>query len=85
MRSPRSTTPAVDVMGLPISVGSWGEILAEIDSAIQANSPSHYVSITNTESIYHAQRLPAHRDSFAEPTSLCATASVSVSSVARTA
>lgn len=71
-RSLRSSVPLVVVMGVPVSVGSWSQILAEIEDAIASSSPAHYVSITNTESIYHAQHLPAHRDFIREADlSLC--------------
>jgi len=56
------TLEHVDVLGLPVTTASWSEVLAEIGSAIEAGGKGHYVSVTNTESMYHAGRIPEHRD-----------------------
>lgn len=55
-------TPAsrVDVDGFPIDVDPPSYILASMDSAIKARSKGHYISITNTESLYHGRRLQSH-------------------------
>lgn len=47
-------------MGLPISTAPQGEVLQAIDAAIQRREAGHYISITNTESMYHGLRQPAH-------------------------
>ena len=52
----------VEVLGLPVTTGTWAEVLAEIDAAIQRRDVGRYVSITNTESMYHALRIPEHGD-----------------------
>jgi N-acetylglucosaminyldiphosphoundecaprenol N-acetyl-beta-D-mannosaminyltransferase len=52
----------VEVMGMPVTLASWTEILHEIDAAIQARDSGHYISVTNTESMYHGLRLPEHRE-----------------------
>ena len=56
------TSRVVDVVGLPVDCKTWGQILSEVEEAIESRSPGHSISITNTESMYHALRLPAHRD-----------------------
>ena len=57
-------TPQNRVMvdGFPIDVDPHQEVLEEMDRAIQARSTQHYISITNTESLYHARRLKSHGD-----------------------
>lgn len=50
----------VDVDGFPIDNDPHENVLAAMDAAIQARSPGHYISITNTESIYHGRRLASH-------------------------
>lgn len=57
-----SSTPQyrVDVDGFPIDVDPHEDILAAMDKAIRERSTGHYISITNTESLYHARRLASH-------------------------
>jgi len=57
-------TPQERVMvdGFPIDVDDHEDILEAMDAAIKARSTGHYISITNTESIYHARRLQTHGD-----------------------
>ncbi|MEM8724624.1 MAG: WecB/TagA/CpsF family glycosyltransferase [Pseudomonadota bacterium] len=57
-------TPEKRVMvdGFPIDVDDHEDVLAAMDRAIQERSTGHYISITNTESIYHARRLKSHGD-----------------------
>lgn len=50
----------VDVDGFPIDIDSPRDILAAMDSVIRDRSVGHYISITNTESIYHARRISSH-------------------------
>jgi N-acetylglucosaminyldiphosphoundecaprenol N-acetyl-beta-D-mannosaminyltransferase len=59
---PSSHPQHVEIMGLPVTTGRWTEILDEIAAAIDAHDPGHYVSITNTESMYHALHVPEHRE-----------------------
>jgi len=56
---PSSRSDAL-IKGLPISLASQEEVLAEIDRAITNREVGHYISITNTESMYHGLRIPAH-------------------------
>lgn len=48
------------VDGFPIDLDGAEAILPAMDAAIKARSPGHYISITNTESIYHGRRLASH-------------------------
>jgi N-acetylglucosaminyldiphosphoundecaprenol N-acetyl-beta-D-mannosaminyltransferase len=50
----------VDVDGFPIDVDPHRDILEAMEAAIRARSPGHYISITNTESLYHARRRSSH-------------------------
>ena len=50
------------VDGFPIDVDDHEDVLAAMDAAIKARSNGHYISITNTESIYHARRIASHGD-----------------------
>jgi len=51
----------VHVSGLPVSTERFDEILADMEAKIAARSGRHYISITNTESMYHALRIEPHR------------------------
>jgi len=51
----------VYISGLPITTDSFSEILQDMEKKIAEKSRDNYISITNTESMYHAQRLQAHR------------------------
>lgn len=46
--------------GLPISLASHEQVIAEIDRAITAREMGKYISITNTESMYHGRRIASH-------------------------
>lgn len=50
-----------DVSGLPVTTQSFDEILQDMDEKISNASGRHYISITNTESMYHALRNEAHK------------------------
>jgi N-acetylglucosaminyldiphosphoundecaprenol N-acetyl-beta-D-mannosaminyltransferase len=50
----------VDVDGFPIDINPHVEVLEAMDRVIRAGSTGHYISITNTESLYHARRIPSH-------------------------
>lgn len=57
---------------MPVTTGSWREVLDEIDAGIHTRAVGRYVSVTNTESMYHALRIPEHRDYIREADiSLC--------------
>lgn len=51
---------AVLIDGLPISSAEANDVLAEMDRSIRAGATGRYVSITNTESMYHGLRNPEH-------------------------
>jgi N-acetylglucosaminyldiphosphoundecaprenol N-acetyl-beta-D-mannosaminyltransferase len=54
----RKSTAFID--DLPISLASPADVLTEIARAIEAKEKGRYISITNTESMYHGLRIPAH-------------------------
>lgn len=49
-----------NVIGIPVSTDSHDAVLRAIGTRIRARASGGYVSITNTESMYHALRRPAH-------------------------
>jgi len=49
------------ICGVPVTSAPHHEILAEIERGIADREIDRYISITNTESLYHALRLPDHR------------------------
>ena len=57
-RATRKTKAVIE--GLPISLETHDEVLAEIDRAIVAREVGRCISITNTESMYHGLRVPTH-------------------------
>jgi N-acetylglucosaminyldiphosphoundecaprenol N-acetyl-beta-D-mannosaminyltransferase len=59
-----SATPdpkAAEILGVPFSLDEAPAVLAEMDRRIRERADGHYISITNTESIYHALRIPEHK------------------------
>ncbi len=52
--------PVALIEGLPISLAPHAEVLSEVDRVIEIREIGHYISITNTESMYHGLRIPAH-------------------------
>ena len=48
------------VAGIPISLATHEEVLADVRERIVAGRPGGVISITNTESMYHALRKPRH-------------------------
>lgn len=48
------------IMGLPISTASHDTVLETMARVIERREPGHYISITNTESMYHGLRNPQH-------------------------
>jgi N-acetylglucosaminyldiphosphoundecaprenol N-acetyl-beta-D-mannosaminyltransferase len=79
----RTAIDHVEVAGLPVTTAGWREILEAIDSSIVARESGHYVSVTNTESMYHARRIPGHRD-FIRSADISVCDGVGVSLVGRT-
>jgi N-acetylglucosaminyldiphosphoundecaprenol N-acetyl-beta-D-mannosaminyltransferase len=55
-----AATRAAVIDGLPISLDSPETILSHIDGAIAGREDGGYISITNTESMYHGLRRPEH-------------------------
>lgn len=49
----------VRVLSVPFSCCDFKEILEEIEKGIRSGT-NQYISITNTESLYHALRIPSH-------------------------
>jgi N-acetylglucosaminyldiphosphoundecaprenol N-acetyl-beta-D-mannosaminyltransferase len=47
-------------MGLPISLEDPAQVLDAIAGAIERGEAGHYISITNTESMYHGLRMSSH-------------------------
>jgi N-acetylglucosaminyldiphosphoundecaprenol N-acetyl-beta-D-mannosaminyltransferase len=48
------------ICDIPISQINVDQVLGEIDRVIQTRRVGAYISITNTESMYHALRIPEH-------------------------
>lgn len=55
-----SQCTTVHVSGVPVTCGTFQAVLEEMDASIRAGKTRRYVSITNTESMYHALRIPSH-------------------------
>ena len=49
------------ISGLPVTTLSFEEILQDMEEKISNESRRHYISITNTESMYHALRSESHK------------------------
>ena len=49
------------ISGLPVTTQSYDEILQDMGEKISNVSAHHYISITNTESMYHALRVESHK------------------------
>ncbi len=50
------------ICGIPVHSWPHEKILAEMGCNIEGVRKHGYISITNTESMYHARRIPEHRD-----------------------
>lgn len=48
------------ILGIPISLEPHADVLASVAQRVSSGAPGGYVSITNTESMYHALRRPSH-------------------------
>ena len=51
---------AVNIMGLPLSMNPHPEVLRAMAEVISKRDHGHYISITNTESMYHGLRIESH-------------------------
>jgi N-acetylglucosaminyldiphosphoundecaprenol N-acetyl-beta-D-mannosaminyltransferase len=60
--APRKIMRAAMIDGLPLSLEAPDAVLARIEDAITGRADGGYISITNTESMYHGLRRPAHGD-----------------------
>ena len=60
--SPTAPRPPATICDIPVSDVSVEEVLEEMDRAIRSRRIGGYISITNTESMYHALRNPDHFD-----------------------
>lgn len=54
------TSDKQSIMAIPVSMDRRERVLEEIDQRIRSGIPGGYISITNTESMYHALRRPDH-------------------------
>lgn len=52
--------PEGRVLGIPISLATHEAVLQDVTQRIQRRESGGHISITNTESMYHALRRPAH-------------------------
>ncbi len=58
--------------GIPISCTTFEHVLSDMEKAIRERADTQCISITNTESMYHALRIPEHLDYIHSSTfSLC--------------
>ena len=57
---PRPRSQPAMINGLPISSESCGELLEHMSRAVAAREVGKYISVTNTESMYHGLRIPNH-------------------------
>lgn len=51
----------VELCEIPVSRLSFEEVLSEMDKSIHDNISHNYISVTNTESMYHAVKIPEHK------------------------
>jgi len=58
--STQNRSPRASIMGLPISLEEPPQVLATLARVIEQGEPGHYISITNTESMYHGLRDSEH-------------------------
>jgi N-acetylglucosaminyldiphosphoundecaprenol N-acetyl-beta-D-mannosaminyltransferase len=58
--TPQKRYPTAIVMAMPLSLASHQEVMADVADGIKTQRPGGYISITNTESMYHALRRPDH-------------------------
>ena len=56
----RQPSGNVYIMGLPISTAPHAEVLRVMSDAIERKESRRYISITNTESMYHGLRIESH-------------------------
>jgi N-acetylglucosaminyldiphosphoundecaprenol N-acetyl-beta-D-mannosaminyltransferase len=49
-----------NIMGIPVSLEPRDAVLTSVDARVRSRTPGGSISITNTESMYHALRRPDH-------------------------
>lgn len=59
---PGSVNHVDRICGIPVHTSPHEEILSEMDLNIQGPRSRMYISITNTESMYHARRIKEHHE-----------------------
>lgn len=48
------------ILNIPLTCCSFTDILGEMENVIHNGLIGNYISITNTESVYHTTRIPSH-------------------------
>lgn len=61
----------IHLLNVPFARCSFGDILKYMDDSINNFRHPHYISITNTESLYHALRIPSHHRYIQKATFSC--------------
>ena len=56
------TIPTTGILGVPFSCCTMEDLLLVVASGISTPGEPQAISITNTESVYHAVRMAEHRD-----------------------
>ena len=59
-KEPPTSSRTVKVLNVSVACTSFSHILRRMEDTIRNRVSSGYISITNTESIYHATRIPSH-------------------------
>ena len=59
-KEPLTSSRAVKVLNVSVTCTSFSHILRKMEDTIRNRVSGGYISITNTESIYHATRIPSH-------------------------
>ena len=60
MKTKKNKDEKAFVAGISVSCTTFGTVLSEMAKQIKSRSAKHYISITNTESMYHALRRKEH-------------------------
>ena len=59
-KEPPTNSRTVKVLNVSVTCASFSHILRKMENTIRNRVSGGYISITNTESIYHATRIPSH-------------------------
>jgi N-acetylglucosaminyldiphosphoundecaprenol N-acetyl-beta-D-mannosaminyltransferase len=68
---PTTRVDQIQILDVPFTSSSFSDILKYMDNGIKNCRDAQYISITNTESLYHALRLPFHRQYIRNATFSC--------------